>query len=31
MASSPAQLKQEGNRLFQAANYVGAEGLYSKA
>jgi hypothetical protein len=25
------QLKEEGNRLFQAGNFIGADGLYSKA
>ncbi|SPN99916.1 related to CHIP protein (carboxyl terminus of Hsc70-interacting protein) [Cephalotrichum gorgonifer] len=28
---SSIQLKEEGNRQFQAGNFVGAEGLYSKA
>ncbi|KAL2111385.1 hypothetical protein VUR80DRAFT_10168 [Thermomyces stellatus] len=31
MAGSSILLKEEGNRHFQAGNYVGAEGCYSKA
>lgn len=31
MASGAIQLKDQGNRHFQAGDYVGAEGLYSKA
>ncbi|KAM0265167.1 hypothetical protein ACHAQJ_000320 [Trichoderma viride] len=29
--SKSLQLKEEGNRSFQAGNYIGADGLYSKA
>lgn len=29
--SRSLQLKEEGNHLFQAGNFVGADGLYSKA
>jgi hypothetical protein len=32
MSSAKAvQLKEEGNKYFQAGDYIGAEGLYSKA
>ena len=31
MAPTSMELKAEGNQLFKAGNFVGAEGCYSKA